>query len=352
MSAGPSDSELRPRRAVTVSLASDVLADDSAGSASRVPGLTPRKSAPSDSRPQALSLTPLKEELTARIPVSRDAAAFREARRILREELGGSQALREELMTGGWVDRQTSQLTTGLRPFNIFARCACGEQKQPDMEEEQAAVPHEYRSRFQVCKNRAENDEHWADEDPEWVGKASMARRHRFLTTKDLAWHWFNVLSFGFAEDNFSASSLASASAAVEFIEAMKAVALAYAAAMGWSSQVGLFFHVFGHNSVNSLHLHIVDLTEVGPGFEKLSYKNCPLDAVLEVLREELAVCQAAVAAPSSGVAASARAANKAPVEKDRRFNLLLVRLCLISCLLIAALAYWWRDSPLTSSSS
>lgn len=27
----------------------------------------------------------------------------------------------------------------------------------------------------------------------------------------------------------------------------------------GWSDRVGLFFHIFGHNSVNSLHLHILD---------------------------------------------------------------------------------------------
>lgn len=351
MAAAPSESALRPRRtAPTASIAA--ARDKDEGSASRIAGFAPRKSAPTDSRPQALSLIPLKEELTARIPVSRDAAAFREARRILSEELGGSWALREELIAGGWVDRQTSQLTTGFQPFNIFARCACGEQKQPDMEEEQAALGEAYRQRFQVCKNRADADEHWASEDPEWVGKASMARRHRFLTTKDLAWHWFNVLAFGFSEALDDSSCPASAAAAVEVLEAMKAAALTYTAAMGWSSQVGLFFHVFGHNSVNSLHLHIVDLSEVGPGFEKLSYKNCPLDAVLEVLREELAALQAdasPAAAPERGRQSEAI---EASTEADQRFKgLSPVRLCLVGVLLIAFFIYWWRDSSLTSSS-
>merc|ERR1719215_120453 len=70
----------------------------------------------------------------------------------------------------------------------------------------------------------------------------------------------------------------------------MKAAALYYASQCpGWSDQVGMFVHVFGHNSVNSLHIHILDLTCVGPTFHKYSYKNCPLDAIIKVLREEIA---------------------------------------------------------------
>lgn len=53
-------------------------------------------------------------------------------------------------------------------------------------------------------------------------------------------------------------------------------------ATSGWSSNVGLFFHVFGHCSVNSLHLHIVDLNHVGPTFKRLSFKNCPLDSIIK----------------------------------------------------------------------
>merc|ERR1712039_628583 len=66
---------------------------------------------------------------------------------------------------------------------------------------------------------------------------------------------------------------------------------------MGWSKNVGPFFHVYGHNSVNSLHLHILDMDECGPTGRKFAYKNCPLDAVLEVLQEE-AVASAAASVP------------------------------------------------------
>ena len=47
----------------------------------------------------------------------------------------------------------------------------------------------------------------------------------------------------------------------------------------GWSDRVGLFFHIFGHNSVNSLHLHILDR---GP-FPVLQYMNTPLDPFVDV---------------------------------------------------------------------
>ena len=57
----------------------------------------------------------------------------------------------------------------------------------------------------------------------------------------------------------------------------------------GWSEEdVELRFHVYGHASVNALHLHLVDLNATGPTFEALRYKNLPLQAVLHVLRKEL----------------------------------------------------------------
>jgi len=242
--------------------------------------------------------TSLKEELVGRVPVLQDAASFREARRLLREELGGPLRIRDELLRVGLVDEQTDMLTTNMKPFNLFALVAAGKMAQPNMEAEQEALG-EYKDRFCVCRNRPENDDHWDSEAVEWVGKASMSCRHRFLTTRDLNWQWFNVLSFGMvplAEDEDLNNALTKA---IELLEAMRAAALTYTSNVGgWSERVGLFFHVFGHNSVNSLHLHIVDMDVVGPTFWNLNYKNCPLDAVLKVLRENLALT---LAVPTPG---------------------------------------------------
>ena len=71
----------------------------------------------------------------------------------------------------------------------------------------------------------------------------------------------------------------------------MKSAAEAFAAATPeWSadpSRLGLFLHVFPHNSVDSLHLHMVDLAVTGPTYEVLKEKNLPLADALDVLRSE-----------------------------------------------------------------
>jgi hypothetical protein len=147
------------------------------------------------------------------------------------------------------------------------------------MEAETAKLGPEASKRFMIACNLPENDEHWASAEPEWVGKASMSERHRFMLVRDLSWDLFNVVTLGLQ----SSSRLREA---VEMLEAMEAAAKVYASkTAGWSSDIGLYFHVYGHSSMNALHLHVVDLAATGPTFDALRYKNLPLQMVLEVLR-------------------------------------------------------------------
>ena len=53
-------------------------------------------------------------------------------------------------------------------------------------------------------------------------------------------------------------------------------------------ADIGLFFNCYPHCSVNSLHLHIVDLSEVGPTYYACSHKNLPMDMVLTALDKEI----------------------------------------------------------------
>ena len=207
-----------------------------------------------------------------------DAAAFAEYRATLREQ-GGAVALHSELEGLGFVGLD-GNLTTGTKPFNIFARVASGRTLQPGMEEEIKSLGQSI-DQFMIAANRPENDTNWASAHPEWVGKASMGARHRFMTLRDLSWSWFNVAAFGLA-------GAAQLREAVELLEAMEVAAKAYASKMGWSANVGLYFHAYGYSSVNSLHMHIVDLDETGPTFDALSFKNLPLQDVLQVLCSEL----------------------------------------------------------------
>ena len=217
------------------------------------------------------------------LPAPMDAATFYAARCLTKERLGGADALRAKLEEEGFVE--DGKLTTGTKPFNVFARVASGAMSQPGMEKENIALG-AFGERFVVASNRPENDEHWESSDPEWIGKASMGKRHRFLTTRDLSWQYFNVLSFGLDGD------LSSLRSSIEFLEAMQDAAIAFASATpGWSAdpeRLGLYFHCYPHNSVNSLHMHMVDLGCVGPTFEHFEYKNLPLADVLAVLKSEL----------------------------------------------------------------
>merc|ERR1712054_277858 len=117
-----------------------------------------------------------------------------------------------------------------------------------------------------------------------------MSKHHRFLIRRDLHWQWFNALVFG-ALEAASDSEAASLEKAVKETEVMIEAARTYAknaiTAQGWSPNIGLYFHVYGHNSVNSLHLHIVDLDHTGPTYEHIKHKNLPADAVLMGLRAE-----------------------------------------------------------------
>merc|ERR1719210_2897761 len=103
----------------------------------------------------------------------------------------------------------------------------------PGYEDEQRALG-EFKDRFCICRNRPENDEHWDSQDPDWVGKASMSRRHRFLTTRNLHWSWFNALAFGLSPDEYGAK--ADPRKVIAEVEAMRAAALTYTANIGgWS---------------------------------------------------------------------------------------------------------------------
>ena len=178
------------------------------------------------------------------------------------------------------------------------------------MEEENAMLEEDDRSRFVVCCNRPEADAQWESSEEEWVGKASMAKRHRFLTTTDLRWEWFNVLTFGLD------GGLADA---VELIERLRAAALGFARRSdGWSEdEVELRFHVYGHASVPSLHLHVLDRRHLGPTHAALAFKNLSLDDALAVLREELQA-ETKAEAPAEP-AAPPKPATTVPI-KDRPF--------------------------------
>ena len=139
-------------------------------------------------------------------------------------------------------------------------------------------------------------------------------------------WTWFNVLTMGLvdvakadavhhdeeemrSEEANIELNIRTLESALACLRTMREAAYAFVkedAKSGWSlrekdtwqketnqtivelADIGLYFHCYPHCSVNSLHLHIVDLSELGPTFKALSNKNLSMDMVLRALDKEI----------------------------------------------------------------
>jgi len=114
----------------------------------------------------------------------------------------------------------------------------------------------------------------------------SISKNHRLLVTRSTNWKRFNVLTMGLGSD------IKSFEADIEFLEKMRNAAKHYIEQtrekFDWpveSKDIGLFFHCFPQNSIDVLHLHIVDISTTPV---KLSYKNLDINLVIEELKSEL----------------------------------------------------------------
>ena len=139
-------------------------------------------------------------------------------------------------------------------------------------------------------------------------------------------WTWFNVLTMGLVDAAKADAvhqdeeevrreaadielNIRTLESALACLRTMREAAYAFVkedAKSGWSlreketwqqetqetivelADIGLFFHCYPHCSVNSLHLHIVDLSKTGPTYEACRFKNLSMDMVLTALEKEI----------------------------------------------------------------
>ena len=149
----------------------------------------------------------------------------------------------------------------------------------PHVQEANNLLPQELQDEFVVCFNRKENEEMWESDDPAWIGKASMSKRHVFITTKNISWQRFNVLVYGMFGDREDS---------LKMLHGMKRCAEAFVKTRDdWSENVGMFLHVYGACSVNSMHLHVIDLDYTGPSYEAIHHRNLSIDDVITAIEKE-----------------------------------------------------------------
>jgi len=147
-----------------------------------------------------------------------------------------------------------------------------------------------YSDKFVLARNLYFKDKAWNDKNPDKNALPSMGKRHRFLDIKDQHWKWFNVVAFGLDSEDLPI--------AIRILKEAKKAAKKYVQdpqqrADGWKKEkVKLYFHAFGHNSVPSLHMHIIDTNETGKSYDLQQHKNLLIDDVIQVLEAELAEYQ------------------------------------------------------------
>lgn len=165
-----------------------------------------------------------------------------------------------------------AKLSTGTKPFNVFARLASYAMENHTDQ----TIIEEYMEDWMVCHNKPENDMNWNDVNNKacsMCGPDDNGPGHVFITTKNLHWKNFNITTIVLSKN-------------VEFLMKLKEVAEEYVTQRKWK-KVGFYFHCFPHNSVNSLHLHIVNENEkyIGHMHGECAYKNLPLDVAIEVAK-------------------------------------------------------------------
>lgn len=76
----------------------------------------------------------------------------------------------------------------------------------------------------------------------------------------------------------------------LRMLDEMEQLGVVYGAMYGKEKKnLEFFFHCV-HNSIWSLHLHVIDKTCIGPSYEAYQYKHLLLDDVRKVLKEEINV--------------------------------------------------------------
>jgi hypothetical protein len=182
----------------------------------------------------------------------------------------GIEKFKNELIEQGILESNTYRISTNK---NIFAKFIAGE----IMPSYGDASDH---PDFFFAHNLQINDDNVHNAHPQWLGKASMSETHKFIVPRDLS-DWTNLsgltLGIGGPEE---------AKKAIEMLECMKEYAIKKVEIN--EENLGFYLHISPFNSINLLHLHVIDMQRAGPSFSELSFKNLALNEMLQVLSDEI----------------------------------------------------------------
>ena len=165
---------------------------------------------------------------------------------------------------------------TGRLPFTFFTvmKFANGEDQQ--------LIPKQLQDKYIILRNKPEfGGSPGTDWDTAKTNDtASMSQHHQFVGVKAMDWDKFNALTFGYGPGGVDES--------LQMLDELEAIANTWATARGIPPpNLGCYFHIYPFNSVQSLHMHMVDTrrANLGAAWAKNTHKNMPLEMVRRYLR-------------------------------------------------------------------
>ena len=181
----------------------------------------------------------------------------------------------DKLNINGWTNPVPA---TGRLPFTFFTvmNRANGEDQQ--------LIPEDLQDKYIILRNKPEFGGSPDTTDTEWEtaktnDTASMSKHHQFVGVKAMDWDKFNALTFGYGQGGAIKS--------LEMLNELEEIATAWATARGIPpANLGCYFHIYPFNSVQSLHMHMVDTRadNKGAAWNVNKHKNMPLDEVRRYL--------------------------------------------------------------------
>jgi len=176
--------------------------------------------------------------------------------------------------------------STGRLPFTFFTvmNIANGEDQQ--------LIPKQLREKYIILRNMSEFG---GSPGTDWGtaktnDDASMSQHHQFVGVKSMDWDKFNALTFGYGRGGVEAS--------LQMLNELEIIANAWATARGIPPpNLGCYFHIYPFNSVQSLHMHMVDTrrANLGTAWDVNEHKNMPLGEVRRYLTTQLRAAEEAL---------------------------------------------------------
>ena len=153
-------------------------------------------------------------------------------------------------------------------------------------EEDQKLIPIQLRDKYIILRNIPElggspgTDFSNAPKIDKKLEDAAMSQHHQFVGVKAMDWDKFNALTFGYGKGGVDEALL--------MLDELEEIANIWAVARDIPPQyLGCYFHIYPFNSVQSLHMHMVDTrhnSRNDPSWDKQTPKNMPLEMVRRYL--------------------------------------------------------------------